>query len=89
MAEGRNVMESTTPNPVHWTTNNLAIFEGDRVNRYEIIDGELFVTRASDWRHQAICINIGTLLKLWSDESGLNQTNLVKLRMRLKEGSVK
>jgi Uma2 family endonuclease len=74
MAEGRTVMESTTTNPVRWTTHNLVIFEGDRVNRYEIIDGELFVTRVPDWRHQAIFINVGTVLKLWSDESGLGQT---------------
>ncbi|KAF3887042.1 MULTISPECIES: Uma2 family endonuclease [Nostocales] len=66
-------MQSATTYPVRWTTYDLEIFEGDRVNRYEIIDGELFVTRAPDWKHQAVCINIGTVLKLWSDESGLGQ----------------
>jgi hypothetical protein len=44
-------MLSTTTNPVHWTISDLAIFEGDRTHRYEIIDGELFVTRAPDWKH--------------------------------------
>jgi len=63
-------MESATTSPVCWTTSDLEIFEGDRVN-YEIIDGELLVTRAPDWKHQAVCIN--TMLKLWSDESGLGQ----------------
>jgi Uma2 family endonuclease len=58
---------------VRWTTADLAIFEGDRANRYEIIEGELFVTRAPDWKHQAVCVNIGTLLKLWSDQSGLGE----------------
>lgn len=67
-------MESAVTSPIRWTTENLAMFEGDRVNRHEIIDGELFVTRAPDWKHQAVCINIGTVLKLWSDESGLGQT---------------
>lgn len=66
-------MQSTTTNPIRWTTADLAIFEGDRSKRYEIIDGELFVTRAPDWKHQAVCINIGTVLKLWSDQSGLGQ----------------
>ncbi|GAB1542651.1 Uma2 family endonuclease [Scytonema sp. NUACC21] len=66
-------MQSVTTNPIRWTTSDLEIFAGDRVNRYEIIDGELFVTRAPDWKHQAACINIGTVLKLWSDESGLGQ----------------
>jgi Uma2 family endonuclease len=66
-------MQSTTPNSIRWTIADLTIFAGDRTNRYEIIDGELFVTRAPDWQHQATCINIGTVLKLWSDESGLGQ----------------
>ena len=66
-------MESVTTSPVRWTTADLAIFEGDRANRYEIVDGELFVTRAPHWNHQAICVNIGTLLNLWSDESGLGE----------------
>ena len=62
-----------TTNSIRWTTADLSIFEGDRANRYEIIDGELFVTRAPDWRHQAVCVNAGTVLKLWSDQSGLGQ----------------
>lgn len=70
---GEGFMQSTTTNPIRWTIADLVIFEGDRANRYEIIDGELFVTRAPDWRHQAVCINIGTVLKLWSDQTGLGQ----------------
>jgi Uma2 family endonuclease len=66
-------MQSTTTNPIRWTTADLAIFEGDRSKRYEIIDGELFVTRAPDWKHQAVCSNIVALLKFWSDQSGLGQ----------------
>ncbi|NJO40234.1 MAG: Uma2 family endonuclease [Cyanobacteria bacterium CRU_2_1] len=66
-------MQSTTTNPVRWTVADLAIFEGDRAKRYEIIDGELFVTRAPNWKHQEVCGNIVTLLKLWSDESGLGR----------------
>ncbi|MBD2198857.1 MULTISPECIES: Uma2 family endonuclease [Calothrix] len=59
--------------PVRWTTADLELFAGDRKNRYEIIDGELFVTRSPHWEHQAVCINIGTVLKIWSDETGLGQ----------------
>ncbi|UBF23662.1 Uma2 family endonuclease [Kovacikia minuta CCNUW1] len=66
-------MESTTTSPIRWTTSDLAIFEGDRAHRYEIVDGELFVTRAPEWNHQTTCINIGNVLKLWSDETGLGQ----------------
>ena len=66
-------MQSTTTNPIRWTIADLAIFEGDRSRRYEIIDGELFVTRAPNWRHQAVCGRIVTLLNQWSDQSGLGQ----------------
>jgi len=68
----RGSMESATTSPVCWTTSDLEIFEGDRVNRYEIIDGEL-LDQSTRLKHQAVCINIGTMLKLWSDESGLGQ----------------
>jgi Uma2 family endonuclease len=66
-------MQSTPTSSVRWTTADLELFAGDRTNRYEIIDGELFVTRAPHWKHQAICINVGTVLKLWSDETGLGE----------------
>lgn len=66
-------MQSTNTSTVRWTTSDLGIFEGDKANRYEIIDGELFVTKAPNWKHQTTCVNIGTVLKLWSDESNLGQ----------------
>lgn len=66
-------MQATPENSVRWTTADLDLFADDRQNRYEIIDGELFVTRAPHWKHQAICINVGTALKIWSDESGLGE----------------
>lgn len=68
--------------PVRWTTADLELFAGDsrfetlreRRNRYEIIDGELFVTKAPNWDDQTSCANIVTVLKIWSDETGLGKT---------------
>jgi Uma2 family endonuclease len=59
--------------PVRWTTADLELFAGDRKNRYEIIDGELFVTRSPHWEHQSSCGNIVTVLNNWSDETGLGK----------------
>ncbi|MFK0735007.1 MAG: Uma2 family endonuclease [Gloeotrichia echinulata GP01] len=59
--------------PVRWTTADLELFAGDRRNRYEIIDGELFVTRSPHWEHQTTCTNIVTVLKIWSEETGLGK----------------
>jgi Uma2 family endonuclease len=69
----RGSMQSPTPHSIRWTTADLSIFEGDRVNRYEIIDGELFVTRSPNWNHQAVCVKIAAALSFWSDESGLGE----------------
>jgi Uma2 family endonuclease len=58
---------------VRWTTADLILFEGDRANRYEIIDGELLVTRAPDWKHQKTCAKIVTALENWSEQSDLGE----------------
>jgi len=56
-----------------WTTADLELFPSyaESGNRYEIIDGELFVTRAPHWQHQSTCINIGAELKRWSLQTKL------------------
>ncbi len=46
---------------VCWTTADLELF-ADNGNRYEIIDGELFVTRALHWNHQKASARIIALL---------------------------
>lgn len=66
-------MQSTTIHPIRWTTADLGIFDGDRSKRYEIIDGELFVTRAPHWQHQDVCGRVVTLLNIWSDEQNLGR----------------
>ncbi len=57
---------------VRWTTADLELFPDDG-KRYEIIDGELFVTRAPHWRHQEVCVKIATQLEIWSNETGLGK----------------
>jgi Uma2 family endonuclease len=55
-------------NPKHrWTIADLALFP-DNGHRYEIIDGELFVTRAPHWKHQNAINNLGTYLTLWTKQ---------------------
>jgi Uma2 family endonuclease len=57
---------------VHWT---IADLEGlpDNGNRYEIIDGELFVTRAPHLDHQDTAGLIYAELLRWSLQSGLGK----------------
>lgn len=58
---------------LRWTTADLELLP-DNGNRYEIIDGELFVTRSPHWGHQRACGNIYQELNIWSRSSSLGQT---------------
>jgi len=57
---------------VRWTVADLELLPEDG-RRYEIIDGELFVTRAPHWKHQNVAVKIGMALEGWSVTSGLGE----------------
>ncbi|MEH1787023.1 Uma2 family endonuclease [Nostoc sp.] len=67
-------MKQTISDQVRWTTSDLELLTTDEWKRYEIIDGELFVTRAPHWKHQGTAGNICLELQLWSRSSGLGET---------------
>jgi Uma2 family endonuclease len=50
---------------VRWTSADIDLFPNDDT-RYEIIDGELLVTRAPHWNHQTAIDNVCFALKSWS-----------------------
>lgn len=59
-------------NPVVWTTQDLeAISDNGGWKRYEIVDGDLIVTRAPHARHQSAASKINIRLGVWSEETGL------------------
>jgi Uma2 family endonuclease len=57
---------------VYWTISDLDLLP-DNGTRYEIIDGELFTTRAPRWSHQKVADNICSTLNLWSEETKLGE----------------
>lgn len=65
-------MNKTTNEKVCWTITDL---EGlpDNSNRYEIIDGELLVTRAPHLDHQDVTGNIYAELRNWSRKKQLGK----------------
>lgn len=65
-------MTPATSERVHWTISDLAGLP-DNDNRYEIIDGELFVTRAPHLDHQDTAGLIYAELLHWSLQSGLGK----------------
>ncbi len=62
-------MSRSTTERVRWTTSDLELLPQDEWKRYEIIDGELFVTRAPHWNHQRTIDNICLELNIWSRSS--------------------
>ncbi|WP_416670351.1 Uma2 family endonuclease [Egbenema bharatensis] len=67
----QSISQSTT-DKVRWTAADLELFP-ENGNRYEIIEGELLVTRAPDWRHQKASTRISTALDTWSLSTGLGE----------------
>lgn len=66
-------MSQTTDPRVRWTTADLHLLP-DSSNRYEIIDGELLVTKAPHWGHQKAIINTAAELRAWSLTTQLGET---------------
>ena len=62
-------------NSIVWTTQDLdAIPDDGGWKRYEIINGELFVTRAPHIRHQSVATKINTRLEVWSEDTQLGNS---------------
>jgi Uma2 family endonuclease len=59
-------------NPIHWTIRDLDAMPDDGGwKRYEIIDGELLVTRAPHICHQGTAGKLHMRLEAWSEATGL------------------
>ncbi len=54
-------MSQSTTDKVRWTAADLELFPDNGI-RYEIIEGELLVTRAPDWQHQKASTRMSTAL---------------------------
>jgi Uma2 family endonuclease len=50
-----------------WTSADLDLFPDDPRLRYEIIDGELYVSKAPHWHHQLVADRISRALGNWND----------------------
>ena len=55
-----------------WTSTDLDVMPVNGV-RYEIVDGDLFMSKAPHWHHQRACGKILRALDEWSQEVGLGE----------------
>ena len=59
------------PTTKHWTSKDLETLPADDGTRYEIIDGELYVSTLPSWHHQYTCSHLTEVLNTWSRATGL------------------
>ncbi len=59
-----------------WTTKDLLTLELEEGNRYEIIDGELFVSTQPHLNHQVVSYRIANFLEVWSSHPRTGRTFL-------------
>lgn len=69
-------MSQVSTQAYKWTIHDLDLLSDDEWKQYEIIDGELFVTRANHWNHQDAGGNIYFELQAWSRVSKLGKAAL-------------
>ncbi|HXG66305.1 MAG TPA: Uma2 family endonuclease [Blastocatellia bacterium] len=60
---------------LRWTSADLASLPDDG-KRYEIIDGELYVSKQPHWYHQAACFKLCHKLESWNEQTNLGQVNI-------------
>lgn len=66
-------MVSQPATPVRWNIRDIEGLPQNEWTTYEIIDGELFVTRSPHRRHQQIAHEICSALNIWSKQSSLGE----------------
>jgi|SRR5436190_10750428 len=60
---------------MRWTSTDLETMPDDG-KRYEIIDGELYVSKQPSWHHQYTCTAMITELENWNRQTRLGQANV-------------
>jgi Uma2 family endonuclease len=68
---------SQTTSGLRWTIQDVEALPNNEWIRYELVDGELFVTRSPHHKHQQVTGRIFAVLDSWSVESGLGEPSIM------------
>jgi Uma2 family endonuclease len=60
---------------LRWTSKDLELLPDDG-KRYEIIDGQLYISRQPHWYHQLVCARLAVLLETWDWETKVGVANV-------------
>jgi len=63
---------AVTATPVRWTRADLDLLPENGI-RYEIVEGELLMSKQPHWHHQRVCTNITLALAQWIHTVGNGQ----------------
>ncbi len=63
-----------TESVLRWTSADLEVLP-DNGKRYEIVDGELYMSRQPHWHHQFTCVRLTRFLDEWNEQTGLGVVN--------------
>ena len=68
-----DITMTQTVEHIRWNVRDLEVLPTSEGTTYELINGELFVTRSPHRRHQQVSGKIYRVLDAWSEESGLGE----------------
>lgn len=60
---------------LRFTSADLESFPDGDGKRYEVIDGELYVSKQPSWYHQMVCLLLGSKLIIWNGRTAAGQVN--------------
>ena len=60
---------------LRWTSADLESLPDDG-RRYEIVDGELYMSKQPHWHHQFVCLQVAALLQTWSRQTNAGVANI-------------
>lgn len=63
-----------TESRLRWTSADLEVLP-DNGKRYEIVDGELYVSKQPHWHHQFTCGRLFRFLDEWNEQTSLGMVN--------------
>jgi Uma2 family endonuclease len=59
---------------LNWTSKDLELLPDDN-KRYEIIHGELYVSKQPHWHHQFVCGQLWGILQAWNQQTKMGVAN--------------
>jgi Uma2 family endonuclease len=72
----------------NWTVDDLERLPDDDGKRYEIIDGELYVSTQPNWEHQFACSRLNFFLQVWNNQTNAGVVNFEPGIILSKENAV-